>query len=66
MQRHAAVEQGQLFENSGAECEKEQEYLFYYFLTLTGCDVLLLQSEGDLAGHLKHKGAVCGSAGRRF
>lgn len=36
--------------------KKEQEYLFYYFLTLTGCDVLLLQSEGDLAGHLKHKG----------
>ncbi|MDE6888053.1 MAG: trypsin-like peptidase domain-containing protein [Eubacterium sp.] len=28
---------------------KEQEYLFYYFLTLTGCDVLLLQSAGDLA-----------------
>lgn len=27
--------------------EKEQEYLFYYFLTLTGCDVLLLQSAGD-------------------
>lgn len=29
--------------------KKEQEYLFYYFLTLTGCDVLLLQSAGDLA-----------------
>lgn len=26
---------------------KEQEYLFYYFLTLAGCDVLLLQSAGD-------------------
>lgn len=38
-----------------AECRKivaqnvcrEQEYLFYYFLTLIGCDVLLLQSAGD-------------------
>ena len=28
---------------------KEQEYLFYYFLTLVGCDVLLLQSAGDSA-----------------
>ncbi len=28
---------------------KEQEYLFYYFLTLTGCDVLLLQSSGNLS-----------------
>lgn len=28
---------------------KEQEYLFYYMLTLTGCDVLLLQTKGDLA-----------------
>lgn len=27
--------------------KKEQEYLFYYFLTLAGCDVLLLQSAGD-------------------
>ena len=40
---------------SGQGCRKivaenvcrEQEYLFYYFLTLTGCDVLLLQSAGD-------------------
>lgn len=29
--------------------QKEQEYLFYYFLTLTGCDVLLLQGAADLA-----------------
>jgi len=26
---------------------KEQEYLFYYFLTLAGCDALLLQSAAD-------------------
>lgn len=29
---------------------KEQEYLFYYFLTLAGCDVLLLQTREDVAG----------------
>ncbi len=28
--------------------EKEQEYLFYYMLTLVGCDVLLLQSRQDV------------------
>ena len=28
---------------------KEQEYLFYYLLTLLGCDVLLLQSREDVA-----------------
>lgn len=28
---------------------KEQEYLFYYLLTLLGCDVLLLQSRADVA-----------------
>ena len=28
--------------------EKEQEYLFYYFLTLVGCDVLLLQNKKDV------------------
>ena len=34
---------------------KEQEYLFYYLLTQIGCDVLLLQTEGDLKNHpLKH------------
>lgn len=27
---------------------KEQEYLFYYMLTLLGMDVLLLQTEGDI------------------
>lgn len=27
---------------------KRQEYLFFYLLTLTGCDVLLLQSKGDI------------------
>lgn len=27
---------------------KEQEYLFYYFLTLLGCDVLLLENKKDL------------------
>ena len=27
---------------------KEQEYLFYYFLTLLGCDVLLLQYKKDM------------------
>ena len=27
---------------------KEQEYLFFYMLTLTGCDVLLLQTKADL------------------
>ncbi len=29
---------------------KDQEYLFYYFLALTGCDVLLLQSRQDIEG----------------
>ncbi len=28
---------------------KEQEYLFYYMLTLLGCDVLLLQNRADIA-----------------
>ncbi len=28
--------------------EKKQEYLFFYLLTLTGCDVLLLQSRADI------------------
>jgi len=28
---------------------KKQEYLFFYFVTLTGCDVLLLQSKADIA-----------------
>lgn len=28
--------------------EKKQEYLFFYLLTLTGCDVLLLQSRKDI------------------
>lgn len=28
--------------------EKKQEYLFYYLLTLVGCDVLLLQSAKDI------------------
>lgn len=27
---------------------KEQEYLFYYFLTLLGCDVLLLENKKDV------------------
>ena len=27
---------------------KEQEYLFYYFLTLLGCDVLLLENKQDV------------------
>lgn len=27
---------------------KEQEYLFYYLLTLVGCDVLLIQDEEDI------------------
>lgn len=27
---------------------KKQEYLFFYLLTLTGCDVLLLQSRADI------------------
>lgn len=27
---------------------KEQEYLFYYMLTLIGCDVLLFESRGDI------------------
>lgn len=34
---------------------KEQEYLFYYLLTQIGCDVLLLQTKGDLTNNsLKH------------
>ena len=28
--------------------EKEQEYLFWYFLALTGCEVLLLQTKKDV------------------
>lgn len=44
---------------------KEQEYLFYYFLTLTGCDVLLLQSSVNLTaggepGRMKQmQGRLC-------
>lgn len=29
--------------------EKEQDYLFFYFLTLLGADVLLLQMKGDIS-----------------
>ena len=29
--------------------EKKQEYFFFYLVSLTGCDVLLLQSAGDIA-----------------
>ncbi len=32
----------------GANVGKKQEYLFYYLVTLMGCDVLLLQSKGDI------------------
>lgn len=31
-----------------ANIEKKQEYLFFYLVTLMGCDVLLLQSKGDI------------------
>lgn len=31
-----------------ANVGKKQEYLFYYMVTLMGCDVLLLQSKGDI------------------
>lgn len=31
-----------------SDVTKEQEYLFYYMLTLTGCDVMLLQTKADL------------------
>lgn len=31
-----------------ANIEKKQEYLFFYLVTLMGCDVLLLQSRGDI------------------
>lgn len=34
---------------------KVQEYLFYYFLALTGCDVLLLQSRQDIQGEEMQK-----------
>lgn len=39
----------------GENISKEQEYLFYYFLTLTGADVLLIQQKADvvLPGELK-------------
>lgn len=32
---------------------KKQEYFFYYFLTLLGMDVLLLQTEADIADELE-------------
>lgn len=32
---------------------KKQEYLFFYFLTLTGIDVLLLQGNGDINSQLE-------------
>lgn len=34
---------------AAANIEKKQEYLFFYLVTLTGCDVLLLQSGRDIA-----------------
>lgn len=39
---------------------KGQEYLFYYFLTLIGCDVLLIQSREDIqdAGYKKLSGEI--------
>lgn len=33
---------------AAANVGKEQEYLFYYFATLLGCDVLLLQNKKDV------------------
>lgn len=33
-----------------ANVEKKQEYFFFYLISLTGCDVLLLQSAKDIAG----------------
>lgn len=32
-----------------ANVMKKQEYLFFYLVTLMGCDVLLLQSKGDIS-----------------
>lgn len=36
--------------------EKKQEYLFFYLLTLTGCDVLLLQSRKDIGTEVEKLG----------
>lgn len=37
------------FKIVASNIEKKQEYLFFYLLTLMGCDVLLLQSNRDIA-----------------
>lgn len=37
-----------VFKVVGENITKEQEYLFFYLLTLVGCDVLLLQRKADL------------------
>ena len=38
----------QCFKILAEDVQKEQEYLFYYMLTLIGCDVLLFQSRADI------------------
>ena len=45
--------------------EKKQEYLFFYLLTLTGCDVLLLQSRADI-GADEEKLGLSGKTGSRY
>ncbi len=35
---------------------KKQEYFFFYFLTLIGCDVLLIQSKTDIAADIDRLG----------
>ncbi len=41
-------EENKTFKIVAANVEKIQEYLFYYMLTLIGCDVLLLQGSKDI------------------
>ena len=36
--------------------KKKQEYFFFYFLTLIGCDVLLIQSKADIAADIEGLG----------
>mgnify|MGYP000853619316 CR=1 FL=1 len=39
---------GMILKIIGENVQKDQEYLFFYFLTMLGADVLLLQTRGDV------------------
>ena len=51
----------QCFKILAEDVQKEQEYLFYYMLTLIGCDVLLLECRKDIStiDELKALSAEC-------